>query len=68
MKGKVQSPLISSTRILQSKYHHNPLKETNKPETYEGRFGHVLFGHKNLIVAGVTVKKTDNPMSRNIIN
>jgi len=51
MKGQVQSPLMNNTCILQSKCHQNPLKDTNKHET--SHFGHVLFGHKNLIVAGV---------------
>jgi hypothetical protein len=41
MKNQIYSTLISSTCILQPKYHYNPLKETNKSRTYEGCVGHV---------------------------
>jgi hypothetical protein len=68
MKDQIHSPLIGSTYILQSKCHHNPLKEINKHRTYEGCLGHVLFCHKKIIITGITIQKADNPMSQSVVS
>jgi hypothetical protein len=53
MENQIHSMLIGSAYILKSECPHNPLKETNKSMTYKCYFGHVLFGHKNPIIASV---------------
>src|SRR6185312_11671937 len=54
MEDQIHSPLISSTSILQTKSHDNPLKQTNKTRTSKGHFGRIFFGHKYLIGTRIT--------------
>ncbi|KAG8056215.1 hypothetical protein GUJ93_ZPchr0002g26628 [Zizania palustris] len=58
MKDQVHSALIRGADIFQTKSHDDPLEQTDKTRASKGSLVDVLFGHKDLIITSIAIKKT----------
>src|SRR6185312_9249105 len=68
MKNVIHGTLICCTGIFQSKGHNQVFEQANRAWYPERGLVYILWGHKNLVVAGITIHKTHHLMTSRCVD